>query len=64
MYQYALLKLTVTIIFAEYEDMPEYGFDVPAMFISLVAFLITYEIILACYSRKIGRLSVKGIMLE
>lgn len=63
-YQYALLKLTVTIIFAEYEDMPEYGFDVPAMFISLVAFLITYEIILACYSRKIGRLSVKGIMLE
>lgn len=63
-YQYALLKITVTFIFAEYEDMPEYGFDVPIMFISFAAFLITYEVILACYSRKIGRLSVKGIMLD
>ncbi|MBD5555188.1 MAG: ABC transporter permease [Roseburia sp.] len=63
-YQYVLLKITVTFIFAEYEDMPEYGFDVPIMFISFAAFLITYEVILACYSRKIGRLSVKGIMLD
>lgn len=63
-YQYALLKITVTFIFAEYEDMPEYGFDVPIMLISFAAFLITYEVILACYSRKIGRLSVKGIMLD
>lgn len=63
-YQYALLKITVTFIFAEYEDMPEYGFDVPIMFLSFAAFLITYEVILACYSRKIGRLSVKGIMLD
>lgn len=63
-YQYILLRIMVDIVFADFENMPEYGFDYKALAISLVAFIIVYELIIYCYSRRIGSLSVKGIMLE
>lgn len=63
-YQYILLRIMVDIVFADYENMPEYGFDYKALAISLVAFVIVYELIIYWYSRKIGKLPVKSIMLE
>lgn len=63
-YQYFLLRIVVDVVFADFEGMPEYSFNYKALAISLAAFIATYEIIIYCYSRKIGRQSVKSIMLE
>lgn len=63
-YQYALLKFMVSVVFAEYENMPEYGFDVKSCILSAVLFLLSYETVIACYARRIGRVPVKEIMVE
>ena len=63
-YQYILLKMVVTIVFADYADMPEYSFDVKACILSLVIFIIAYEAVIYCYSRRIDKLSIKGVMAE
>ncbi len=63
-YQYFLLRIMVDVIFADFENMPEYSFDYAALAISFAAFVIAYEFIIYCYARKIGRQSVKSIMLE
>lgn len=63
-YQYILLRIMVDVIFADFENMPEYSFDFRALTITLVSFVISYELILCFYSRRIGRQSVKSIMLE
>lgn len=64
LYQYILLRIMVDIVFADYENMPAYSFDFKAMAITLVLFIIVYEAIIYCYSRRIGKQSVKAIMLE
>lgn len=63
-YQYVLLKIMVTIIFADIDNMPDYGFDVKALAISLIAFIISYEIIIFVFSKKMKKLPIKSIMLE
>ena len=63
-YQYFLLRIMVDVVFADFENMSEYGFDYKALAISLVTFVAAYEFILYFYSRKIGKLPVKSIMLE
>lgn len=63
-YQYALLRIMVEIVFREIEGVPAYEFDFPAMCISLIAFLITYEVIMYAYSKRLKKVSVKEIMLE
>lgn len=63
-YQYGLLKIIMTIILADMENMPEYSFDCKAFVITLIAFILTYEIILYGYSLRIKKLSIKSIMLE
>lgn len=63
-YQYALLRLMVDIVFRDLAEMPEYKFDFPALFISLAFFVVVYEIIMYCYSEKIKKVSVKEIMIE
>lgn len=64
LYQYVLLRIMVDVIFADWETMPEFHFDWRAMLVSLVTFLLAYELILYVYSRKIEQQSVKSIMLE
>lgn len=64
LYQYVLLRIMVDVIFADWETMPEFHFDWKAMLVSLVTFLLAYELILYVYSGKIERQSVKSIMLE
>lgn len=63
-YQFVLLKIAVNIIFADMENVPDYQFDVPAMAVTLAAFLLLYETIMLVYAKKMERLSVKEIMLE
>ncbi len=63
-YQYLLLRIMVDVVFTGLENMPEYRFDYKAFVVSLVMFVVSYELIICCYSRKIGKQSVKSIMLE
>lgn len=63
-YQYILLKLVVTFVFADFEDMPEFTFSFQALFVSLAAFLVVYELIMYGYARRINQMPVKSIMLE
>lgn len=63
-YQYALLRITVDLIFKDVEGIPAYRFDVPRMFISLLAFIVIYGILMFAYAGKIKKISVKEIMIE
>ena len=63
-YQYALLRIMVDIVFKDVEGVPAYKFDFPAMFISLVVFFAIYEILMYVYSERIKKISVKEIMIE
>lgn len=63
-YQYALLKITVTFLFADVENVPDYRFDVPALLGTLAAFILLYESVMFFYAKRMERISVKEIMLE
>ena len=63
-YQYVLLKIMVTVVFKDLEDMPDYQFDVPVMLITLAVFFVLYETIMFVYTKKMEKLSVKEIMLD
>lgn len=63
-YQYFLLRIMVDVVFANFDNMPEYSFDFKALLISLAAFIVSYEMINCFYAREIGRVPIKSIMLE
>lgn len=63
-YQYGLLQLMVDIVFKDFEGIPTYKFDFPVMLISLIAFIVIYEILMYVYSGKIRKVSIKEIMIE
>ena len=63
-YQYALLKIMVTIVFADVENVPEYNFDFTACAIALGLFILSYEIAMCGYSWRIKKLPIKSVMLE
>ncbi len=63
-YQYALLRIMVDIVFRDMESIPAYAFDFPVMLISLAAFITVYEILMSVYSDRIRKISFKEIMME
>lgn len=63
-YQYLLLRIMVDIVFAGYENMPEYSFHYKALAVSLAAFVVSYEFVIFCFAKKAGAQSVKSVMLE
>lgn len=63
-YQYGLLRLMVDIVFRDVPGVPVYKFDVPMMCLSLAAFVVVYESVMAGCGKKIKKISVKEIMLE
>jgi len=63
-YQYGLLRLMVSVVFRDIENVPEYGFDGKALLVTLVIFAFVYELVICLYSRRIKKLSVRSIMLE
>lgn len=63
-YQYVLLRIMVDIVFKDVAGVPVYEFDFPVMLISLVVFILVYEILMFVYSEKIKKISMKEIMIE
>lgn len=63
-YQYALLKIMVSIVFKDVANIPEYNFDVPVFILTLISFAVLYELIMYWYSRKMNKISIKEIMLD
>lgn len=63
-YQYALLRIMVDIVFKDIEGVPVYRFDFPVMLISLAVFVLLYEVLMLVYSEKIKKISIKEIMIE
>ena len=63
-YQFVLLKITVSVVFKDVANVPEYNFDFVAFAFSLVTFIIVYEFIIYFYSLRIKHISIKEIMLE
>ena len=63
-YQYALLRIMVDIVFKDVEGVPAYKFNFPVMLLSLVCFFAIYEILMYVYSAKIKKVSIKAIMIE
>lgn len=63
-YQYALLKIMVDIVFKDVEGVPVYKFDFPVMLVSLAVFAALYEAVMYVFSEKIKGVSVKEIMIE
>ena len=63
-YQYALLKIMVSAVFAGVEDIPEYNFDFAACAVTLILFAFAYEAAMWGYSLRIKKLPIKSVMLE
>lgn len=63
-YQYALLRIMVDVVFQDIEEALVYEFDFPMMCLSLAFFAVAYELVLYGYSRRIRNISVREIMLE
>ncbi len=63
-YQYALLKIMVTVVFADVDNVPEFNFDFAAFVITFISFAVIYELVMFFYGKKMGRLSLKEIMLD
>lgn len=63
-YQYALLRIMVDIIFKDIENVPLYQFNFPVMLISLGIFILVYEWTMHIYTEKIKHISIKEIMLD
>lgn len=63
-YQYVLLRIMVDIVFKDIEGVPVYEFDFPMMFLSLISFLVIYEVVMYRYTEKIKKISVREIMSE
>ena len=63
-YQYALLRIMIDVVFKNINNIPAYDFDFPVMFISLISFIFVYEIVMHLYADKINKMSIKIIMTE
>ena len=63
-YQYGLLKMMITVIFKDWENVPEYAFDVQTCIIVLISFILLYELIMYWYAGRIKKISLKEVMME
>lgn len=64
LYQYLLLKIMVNVVFSDFENIPEYNFNYKALAVSFAAFVVSYELVIYFYSKKIDKQTIKSIMLE
>lgn len=63
-YQYVLLKICVDVIFRDWDEVPEYSFDIQACIAVLFSFALLYELIMYCYAKKIKTIPLKEVMME
>ncbi len=57
-YQYGLLVFMVNVIFKNVGEVPEYSFNVPVFFYTLLSFVAVYALVLAVCLIKMRRVSV------
>ena len=53
--------MMVSVVFADIENMPEYGFDFKALTVTLILFVLTYELVMYLYSRSIKSLPSRAL---
>lgn len=63
-YQYGLLRLMVTVVFAGVENVPAYSFDYKALSVTAALFAVAYELAIYLFSLRIKKMSVKNVMTE
>ncbi|MGI6781397.1 MAG: ABC transporter permease [Acholeplasmataceae bacterium] len=63
-FQYVELKMIVNIVYKDFDNIPELKFNFKGLLITLVIFMIAYEVIMLIYSKKTERQPIKEIMLE
>lgn len=63
-YQYALLRIMVDIVFSGVEGIPEYEFDFLMFFITLAVFIVVYEGVMSAYGQSMKKIPLKQIMGE
>ena len=61
-YQYGLLVFMVNVIFKNVGEVPEYSFNVPVFFYTLLAFVAVYALVLAVCLIKMRRVSVNATL--
>lgn len=64
LYQYGLLRLMVDIVYKDVDAVPEYKFNISVFFITLAVFILLYEGVMAFYSYRMSKISVKEVMEE
>lgn len=64
LYQYGLLKIMMSLVYADIQNIASYGFDFVALAIFLPLFAAVYELMMFAYSLKIKKTSLKKIMTE
>ena len=63
-YQYGLLKLMVSVVFSNIDNVPDYHFDWPMFFITLGSFILIYEGVMLLYGYLMKKIPLKQIMDE
>ncbi len=63
-YQYVLLVIMVNVVFASFDNVPEYSFDWRAFAVCLTAFIVLYEMLNLIYVYVISKSSIKSVMTE
>lgn len=63
-YQFGLLSLIINLVFKDVGEVPEYNFNIPIFFITLLLFIVSYATIFAIYLHKTNKITIKEIILE
>lgn len=63
-YQYLLLKIAVEVMFRDVENVPEFSFNFNALIIAAISFAVVYGAVIFYCSRRLGKLTLKEIMLD
>ena len=64
-YQFGLMSMMIHLFFTEeIVGNLDYGFDIPALIIALVSFVVIYEMFMKIYGAKMKRIPLKEVMME
>ncbi|HBD06196.1 MAG TPA: hypothetical protein DCY93_02155 [Firmicutes bacterium] len=63
-YQYGLLSIMINLVFKDVGNVPEYNFNIPIFFITLLLFIVCYASILFVYLHRINKITIKEIVLD
>lgn len=64
LYQYGILKVMVDVVFKDMDNVEPYRFKPVPMLISLAVYVISYEVTMYFYRKRVDKMPVKQIMIE